>query len=95
MRRARFARGHFEQLADRVAGWFLPAVVLISIGTFLAHAYWHGLEQAILASLAVIVIACPCALGLATPMAVWAAMGQAAQAQVLFHSGEVLERLAA
>ena len=54
----------------------------------------HSFEQGLLAGLAVSLIACPCALGLATPLAVWSAIGQAASHQVLFRSGEALERLA-
>ena len=59
---------------------------------------WHGtasgFEQGVLAGLAVVLIACPCALGLATPLAIWTGMGRAAQRQVLFRSVEALEQLA-
>lgn len=94
VRTARQAKGHYERLADRVSGWFLPLILLLVAGTFVFHASRSGLETGILTALAVVLIACPCALGLATPMAVWTALGQAARAQVLFRSGEVLERLA-
>ncbi|QDT74745.1 heavy metal translocating P-type ATPase [Lacipirellula limnantheis] len=94
VREARRAKGPHERLADRVAFWFVPAVCLLAI----AVGFWHGAEQGvdrgIMAGLAVVLIACPCALGLATPMAVWTALGRAAEEQVFFRSGDVLERLA-
>ena len=95
VRTARSLKGHQERLADRIAFWFVPAVCLIA-----AAAAWHqgqtnGLDQGILTGLAVVLIACPCALGLATPMAVWTALGRAAECGVLFRSGLVMERLAA
>ncbi|MCE9607718.1 MAG: heavy metal translocating P-type ATPase [Planctomycetia bacterium] len=94
IRTARMHKGRYQRLADRIAAAFLPVVVVVAIGTFAYHTVYSGLDQGLLAALAVVLIACPCALGLATPMAVWAAMGTAAQAQVLFRHGEALERLA-
>lgn len=91
---ARLKKGRYQQLADRVAAGFLPVVVVVALGAFAYHTTFSGLDQGLLAALSVVLIACPCALGLATPMAVWAAMGTATQAQVLFRSGEALERLA-
>lgn len=94
VRTARMAKGRQEQIVDRIAFWFIPLVCLIAIS---AGIYWwqnDGVEQGILISLAVVLIACPCALGLATPMAVWTALGRAAEAGVLFRSGLVLEKLA-
>jgi heavy metal translocating P-type ATPase len=88
-------KGRYEQMADRVARWFLPAVTLLAVGAGVWHGLGMGPEGGILTGLAVLLIACPCALGLATPMAVWAALGQAARTQVLFRSGEALENLAA
>ncbi len=95
VRRAREAKGRYERLADRVASAFVPVVLLLAVGTAAWHGARGGIDQGILAGLAVVLIACPCALGLATPMALWAALGQAARAGVLFRSGEALERLAA
>jgi heavy metal translocating P-type ATPase len=95
VRTARLTRGRFERLADRMAAVFLPAVVLLALAAFAWHAAWRGLDEGILTGLAVLLIACPCALGLATPMAVWTALGRAAGAGVLFRNGEALERLAA
>jgi len=90
---ARNARGYYQRLADRVASWFLPLVTLIAIGTFA----WHlnaGVGTAIQAAMSVLLIACPCALGLATPLAVWTSLSTAIRHQVLFRSGEAIERLA-
>ena len=95
VRAARLAQGQHGQLADRLAAWFVPAVCLISLLTFCWHTSHGGVEHGVLAGLAVVLIACPCALGLATPMAIWSALGRAARGQVLFRSGGALERLAA
>jgi heavy metal translocating P-type ATPase len=95
VRRAREAKGAYQRLADRVSTWFFPVIAVVTAGTFAGHAMaGHG-EQALSAALAVVLIACPCALGIATPLAVWAALGRAAESQVLFRSGDALERLAA
>ena len=83
VRQARLAKGYHAQLVDRISAWFLPAVAVLAIVTFAIHLVRGGFEQGLLASLAVSLIACPCALGLATPMAVWAALGKASQDQVL------------
>ncbi|HMP06150.1 MAG TPA: HAD-IC family P-type ATPase, partial [Lacipirellulaceae bacterium] len=95
VREARRSRGRYERLADRIAAWFVPAVCVIALATAVIHAQRDGVDRGVLTGLAVVLIACPCALGLATPMAVWTAMGRAADERVLFRSGEVLERLAA
>ncbi|MCA9204896.1 MAG: HAD-IC family P-type ATPase, partial [Planctomycetales bacterium] len=84
----------YQRLADRIARWFLPAVLLAAAGTFALHYFWHDLPGAMLAALAVVLIACPCALGLATPMALWVALGRASRAQLLFRDGDSLTRLA-
>ncbi len=94
VRAARLCKGHYERMADRVAAWFTPAVTVIALVTFVMHTWTSGWDAGLMASLAVVLIACPCALGIATPMAVWAALGQASQRQVLFRHGEALERLA-
>jgi heavy metal translocating P-type ATPase len=95
VRQAGRQQGRYQRLADRVSAWFLPAVAVIALAVLAWHTSHSGPDQGILGALSVVVIACPCALGLATPMAVWAALGQAARAQVLFRHGEALERLAA
>ncbi len=93
LQEARNARGHYQRLADRVAGWFFPVVSLLAAAAFI----WHlssGVPTAIQISMSVLLIACPCALGLATPLAVWTAFSVAIRRQVLFRSGDALERLA-
>ncbi len=94
VRTARLGKGRYQRLADRVASSFLQGVLLIAACTFAIHAWRGSIDTAIMASLAVLLISCPCALGLATPMAVWTALGTAAQRGILFRSGEALERLA-
>jgi heavy metal translocating P-type ATPase len=93
VRQARFKKGRYERMADRVARWFLPGVILVAAGAVVFHASHGGVDQGLLAGLAVLLIACPCALGLATPMAVWSALGTASRAGVLFRDGEAIERL--
>ncbi len=89
------SKGRHQRLADRLAAWFLPLVIAIAIGTFAAHLATGGMHEALMAALAVVLIACPCALALATPLAVWAAVGHAARHQVLFRHGDAISRLAA
>jgi heavy metal translocating P-type ATPase len=91
---ARLSKGRYQRLADRVSSWFLRGVLLVSAGTFAFHTLRSGVDAALMASLAVLLIACPCALGLATPLAIWTALGTAARHGVLFRHGESLERLA-
>lgn len=94
VRVARLRKGRYERMADRAAAWFTPAVTAIALGTFATHTAASGWDAGLMASLAVVLIACPCALGIATPMAIWAALGKASQNQVLFRHGEAMERLA-
>lgn len=94
VRKAREARGWYQRLSDRVSAWFFPAIATIAVIVGIGHGVRSGWDQGSLAALAVILIACPCALGLATPLAMWTALGHAARNQVLFRSGESLERLA-
>jgi heavy metal translocating P-type ATPase len=94
VREARGKKGKYQRLADRLSAIFIPAVMTIAIVTALYHGFAQGWDRGILSGLAVILIACPCALGLATPMAVWVALGTAARRQVLFRNGESMERLA-
>jgi P-type Cu2+ transporter len=82
------------EIVDRAAALFIPLVLLLAVATTW---YWSGsvpFDQAMLAGLAVLVVACPCALGLAAPLAAAQGMGQAAQQGVLVRGGAVLERLA-
>ena len=94
---AQRTRAPIQRLADRVAEYFVPAVVVSAIATFVAWSIWgpdprlaHGLVNAV----AVLIIACPCALGLATPMAIMVGAGQGAKAGVLIKNAEALELLA-
>ena len=90
---ARLSRGHYQRLADRVSAWFFPLITGVALLTLIV--YWHrGAGEAVQCSLSVLLIACPCALGLATPLAVWTALSTAVKHQVLFRSGEAIERLA-
>ncbi len=94
---AQRSRAPMQRLADRVAGYFVPAVVAAAI---LAFAVWAAvgpqprLAHALVAAVAVLIIACPCALGLATPMSIMVAVGRGAAAGVLVRSAEALETLA-
>ena len=94
VKQARMSKGRYQRLVDRISAWFFPAVSSLAVLAFALHWALGSLEQGLMAGLAVSLIACPCALGLATPLAVWSAIGQAASHQVLFRSGEALERLA-
>ena len=94
VKQARLSKGRYQRLVDRISTWFFPAVAGIAMLAFLVHWAFGSLGQGLMAGMAVSLIACPCALGLATPLAVWSAIGQAANHQVLFRSGEALERLA-
>ncbi|MFT7679994.1 MAG: cation transport ATPase, partial [Planctomycetota bacterium] len=85
--------GHVR-LADRVARVLLPCVLVLAVGTFVVTLSSHGLEPAWQRALAVVLIACPCAIGIATPLAFWVALGQAWKRGVLVKGADVLERLA-
>jgi Cu+-exporting ATPase len=91
---AQRSRAPIQKLADVVSGYFVPAVIAIAVITFIVWSVWgpeprmaHGLVNAV----AVLIIACPCALGLATPMSIMVATGKAAQSGVLFKSAEAIE----
>ena len=93
MEEAQATRGPLRRLVDRIAAIFVPAVVgLAGLTGFLRLP--DGLEPALLSSLSVLLIACPCPLGLATSLATWAGLGRAAPSGVLIRSGDALESLA-
>lgn len=81
-------------MADRVASILLPGVILLAAGTFALMLQAGDLQGAWQRSLAVLLIACPCALGIATPLAFWSALGEAWRSGILVKGSEVLERLA-
>jgi heavy metal translocating P-type ATPase len=91
---ARESKGAYQRLSDRLSHCFLPLVAVLAVASGAWHGVREGFEPGVLAGIAVVLIACPCALGLATPLAVWTAIGRAAGCQVLFKHGEALERLA-
>ena len=94
---AQRSRAPIDRLADRVSGVFVPAILLISVAAFLVWLGWGPeprLTHAVIASIAVLMIACPCALGLATPMSVMVGIGRGAQAGVLVKDAAALETLA-
>jgi cation-transporting ATPase V len=90
---AQTRKAPIEHLVDRVSAVFVPAVIVIATATF---AGWlltgHSLESALVAAVAVLIIACPCAMGLATPAAVMVGTGRGAQLGILIKGGDVLER---
>jgi Cu+-exporting ATPase len=93
---AQRSRAPIQRLADHVAAWFVPAVILVSVVAFIvwfafgpAPAFSYGL----IAAVSVLIIACPCALGLATPMSIMVGVGRGAQAGVLIKNAEALERM--
>jgi len=93
---AQRSRAPIQRLADVVASWFVPAVISVAVITFAAWA-WLGPEprmaHALINAVAVLIIACPCALGLATPMSIMVAMGRAASAGILIRDAEAIEVL--
>jgi P-type Cu+ transporter len=94
---AQRSRAPMQRLADRVAGYFVPGVVAAAVLAFVGWAIWGPeprMAHALLAAVAVLIIACPCALGLATPMSIMVAVGRGASAGVLVRNAEALETLA-
>jgi Cu+-exporting ATPase len=93
---AQRTRAPIQRVADRVAAWFVPAVGLVSLVAFAAWAIsgpQPRLAHALVSAVAVLIIACPCALGLATPMAIMVGTGRGASAGVLIRNAEALQRL--
>jgi Cu+-exporting ATPase len=91
---AQRSRAPIQKLADVVAGWFVPIVVAAAVLTFIVWAVWGpapAMAYAMINAVAVLIIACPCALGLATPMSIMVATGKGATAGVLFKNAEAIE----
>ena len=92
---AQRSRAPIQKLADRVSGWFVPAVILVAVLAFAAWAILGPdpqLGYALVVAVSVLIIACPCALGLATPMSIMVGVGRGARAGVLVRNAEALER---
>ena len=93
---AQRSRAPIQRLADQVAGWFVPSVIIVAVAAFVAWAAYGPeprLAFGVVAAVSVLIIACPCALGLATPMSIMVGVGRGAQAGVLIKNAEALERL--
>ncbi|WNJ99913.1 heavy metal translocating P-type ATPase [Thalassospiraceae bacterium LMO-JJ14] len=94
---AQRSRAPIQKLADSVAGMFVPAVIAVALLAFAGWSIWGpspAFSYALVAAIAVLIIACPCALGLATPVSIMTATGRGAQAGVLIKNAEALERFA-
>ncbi|AMA54921.1 heavy metal translocating P-type ATPase [Bradyrhizobium sp. CCGE-LA001] len=93
---AQRSRAPIQRLADQVAGWFVPTVIVVAMAAFAAWT-WFGPEPrlafGLVAAVSVLIIACPCALGLATPMSIMVGVGRGAQAGVLIKNAEALEQM--
>ena len=93
---AQRSRAPIQRMADRVAGWFVPAVIAVALLAFSAWMIWGPEPQftyGLVAAVAVLIIACPCALGLATPMSIMVGVGRGAQSGVLIKNAEALEHM--
>ncbi len=93
---AQRSRAPIQRLADQVSGWFVPLVIGVAVLAFVAWAIWGpdpSMTYGLIAAVSVLIIACPCALGLATPMSIMVAVGRGAQTGVLIKNAEALERL--
>ena len=93
---AQRSRAPIQRLADQVSGWFVPAVILAALLAFVAWSIWGPeprFTYGLIAAVSVLIIACPCALGLATPMSIMVGVGRGAQSGVLIKNAEALERM--
>ncbi|MCP5274650.1 MAG: cadmium-translocating P-type ATPase [Burkholderiales bacterium] len=93
---AQRSRAPIQRLADIVASWFVPAVILVAVLAFIIWGVYGpspAFSYALIAAVSVLIIACPCALGLATPMSIMVGVGKGAQAGVLIKNAEALERM--
>src|SRR5688572_18122745 len=93
---AQRSRAPIQRMADQVAGWFVPVVIGVALLTFVAWLVWGpspAFSYALITAVAVLIIACPCALGLATPMSIMVGVGKGAQHGILIRDAEALERM--
>ena len=94
--RAQRSRAPVQRLADQVAGWFVPVVIAVALAAFAAWAVFGPeprFTYALVAAVTVLIIACPCALGLATPMSIMVGVGRGARSGILIRDAEALERM--
>jgi P-type Cu+ transporter len=94
--RAQRSRAPIQKLADQVAGWFVPAVIVVALAAFAAWAAFGPeprFSYGLVAAVTVLIIACPCALGLATPMSIMVGVGRGARMGILIRDAEALQRL--
>lgn len=92
---AQFGKPRIQRLGDRVSAVFVPAVIVLAIFAFIGNIYFGvSASDALLRAIAVVVIACPCAMGLATPVAIMVCLGELAKKGVLIKSGDIIEALA-
>jgi P-type Cu+ transporter len=94
--RAQRSRAPIQRLADQVAGWFVPAVIAVAVAAFAAWAAFGPAPRftyGLVAAVTVLIIACPCALGLATPMSIMVGVGRGARAGILIRDAQALQRL--
>lgn len=95
LERSMAKKPHIEQVANRLSEYFSAVILLLALGTFIAWWFWpHSFETAFMVGISVIVIACPCALALATPVATLVGLGQGAKRGILFKEAAQLETLA-
>jgi Cu+-exporting ATPase len=93
---AQRSRAPIQRLADQVSAWFVPAVIAVAVLAFAAWSIWGPEPRftfGLIAAVSVLIIACPCALGLATPMSIMVGVGRGAQSGVLIKNAEALERM--
>lgn len=93
---AQRSRAPIQALADRVSGWFVPAVIVVAVIAFVVWSIYGPtppMTFGLIAAVSVLIIACPCALGLATPMSIMVGVGRGAQSGVLIRNAEALERM--
>src|SRR3546814_434408 len=92
---AQRSRAPIQRLADTVSGWFVPGVILVAIVAFVIWSLigpTPAMAYGLIAAVSVLIIACPCALGLATPMSIMVGVGRGAEVGVLIKNAEALER---
>ncbi|MEJ5173662.1 MAG: cation-translocating P-type ATPase, partial [Hydrogenothermaceae bacterium] len=93
MKQIRNTKAPINRLADRIAFYFLPIVFFLAISSFIYWFYLSGFEKALIVSLSVLLISCPCAFSIGAPLALWIGLGQAMKDGIIIKSAEVLEKL--